>query len=44
MSKERKPGNREAKKPKAVKAAVDPSPTKLALGSLTPIKQPKNAR
>jgi hypothetical protein len=44
MSKERKHGNREAKKPKAVKAAVAASPPKMALGSLSPIKPPKGAR
>ena len=44
MSKDRKHGNREAKKPKVVKAAVDPNSAKLALGSLTPIKPPKNTR
>jgi hypothetical protein len=41
MSKESKRGNREAKKPKAVKAAVDPGPPKMALGSTSPIKPPK---
>jgi hypothetical protein len=41
MVKEQKRGNREAKKPKAVKAAVDPSPPKMAMGQLSPIKKPK---
>ena len=41
MSNDRKHGNREAKKPKAVKAAVSPIPPKMDLGSLSPIKPPK---
>jgi hypothetical protein len=41
MSKERKHGNREAKKPKAVKVAVAPSLPTMALGSFSPIKPPK---
>lgn len=41
MSKENRHGNREAKKPKAVKAAVAPSASAPALGSLSPIKPPK---
>jgi hypothetical protein len=41
MSNDRKHGNREAKKPKAVKAAVSPIPPKMELGSLSPIKPPK---
>jgi hypothetical protein len=41
MTNERKHGNREAKKPKAVKAAVAAIPPKMDLGSLSPIKPPK---
>ncbi|MBB4198044.1 hypothetical protein GGD83_001837 [Rhodoblastus sphagnicola] len=44
MAKEQKRGNREAKKPKAVKPAVDPNPPKMAMGQLTPVKGPKTAR
>jgi hypothetical protein len=44
MAKEQKRGNREAKKPKAIKAPADPKPTLLPMGSLTPIKPPKKAR
>lgn len=43
MVKERKHGNREAKKPKAVKPPVDPNPPALALGRLTPIKAAKSS-
>jgi len=43
MSNDRRHGNREAKKPKAVKAAVAPSPAKMDLGSLSPIKPPKKS-
>jgi len=38
MAKERKRGNREAKKPKATKPAADPNPPLMAAGRLTPIK------
>jgi hypothetical protein len=41
MVKEQKRGNREAKKPKAVKTAAAPNPPLLAAGKLTPIKPPK---
>lgn len=44
MAKEQKRGNREAKKPKAIKAPSDPHPTSMLTGSLTPIKPPKKAR
>jgi hypothetical protein len=44
MVKEKQHGNREAKKPKAAKPAVDPNPQKMALGQLTPIAKPKPAR
>ena len=44
MAKEQKRGNREAKKPKAIKAPADPNPTSMLTGSLTPIKAPKKAR
>ncbi len=44
MAKEQKRGNREAKKPKAIKAPADPNPTSMLTGSLTPIKPPKKAR
>lgn len=43
MAKERKHGNREAKKPKAVKPAADANPPLMALGRLTPVKAPKKA-
>jgi hypothetical protein len=43
MAKENKRGNREAKKPKAVKAPVAASPTGLTLGQLTPIKAAKKS-
>ena len=42
MAKENKRGNREVKKPKAVKAAAAPAPT-LTMGRLTPIKPAKKA-
>jgi hypothetical protein len=41
MVKEQKRGNREAKKPKAIKAAAAVNPPLLAAGKLTPIKPPK---
>jgi hypothetical protein len=41
MVKEQKRGNREAKKPKAVKTAAAVNPPLLAAGKLTPIKPPK---
>ena len=41
MAKERKRGNREAKKPKAVKAAADPGASNMPLGQITPMKMPK---
>jgi hypothetical protein len=44
MVKEQKRGNREAKKPKAAKPSVDPSPPKMAMGQLAPINKPKTAR
>ena len=45
VAKEQKRGNREAKKPKAVKSAsADASPPKMALGQLAPIKKPAKAR
>ena len=46
MAKERKRGNREAKKPKAIKPAADPTatPSLFASGSLTPIRPPKKPR
>ena len=44
MAQERKRGNREAKKPKAAKPAVDPAAPKMPLGQLTPVKKPKPAR
>lgn len=43
MAKERKRGNREAKKPKAIKPSAKSDPPVMALGSLTPIKQPKKS-
>ncbi|WP_298427208.1 hypothetical protein [Rhodoblastus sp.] len=43
MAKERKRGNREAKKPKAIKPAANPNPPLMAVGSLTPIKPPKKS-
>jgi hypothetical protein len=43
MAKERKRGNREAKKPKAIKPAADPNPPLMAAGRLTPIKPLKKA-
>lgn len=44
MAKERKRGNREAKKPKAIKPAADANLPLMATGRLTPIKTPKTAR
>jgi hypothetical protein len=44
VAKEHQRSNREAKKPKAVKPAVDPNPSPMALGRLAPIKPPKPAR
>jgi hypothetical protein len=41
MVKEQKRGNREAKKPKAIKTAAAATPPLLAAGKLTPIKPPK---
>jgi hypothetical protein len=41
MVKEQKRGNREAKKPKAIKTAAAVNPPLLAAGKLTPIKPPK---
>ena len=43
MVKERKRGNREAKKPKAIKPAADPNPLLMAAGRFTPIKPLKKA-
>jgi hypothetical protein len=43
MAQERKRGNREAKKPKAIKQAADPNPPVMALGRLTPIKPTKKS-
>jgi hypothetical protein len=43
MAQERKRGNREAKKPKAVKPAVDPNPPKMVMGQLSPVKKPGTA-
>jgi hypothetical protein len=43
MAKERQRGNREAKKPKAIKPAADPARPVFAAGSLTPIKPPKKS-
>ena len=44
MAKEHQRSNREAKKPKANKPAVDRSPASLGFGSLTPVKGPKKSR
>lgn len=44
MAKERQRGNREAKKSKAVKPPVDPNPSSLLTGSVTPIKPAKKAK
>ncbi|MGO8739823.1 hypothetical protein [Rhodoblastus sp.] len=44
MAQERKRGNREAKKPKAIKPTADPAPPLFAAGKLTPIKPPKTSR
>jgi hypothetical protein len=41
MAKENNRSNREAKKPKAVKAADTPNPPTLTMGRLTPIKPAK---
>jgi hypothetical protein len=41
MAKDRKRGNREVKKPKAIKSVVDPNPPLMAAGRLTPIKPQK---
>ncbi len=43
MVKERKRGNREAKKPKASKSAADPNPPLMAAGRVTPVKPLKKA-
>ena len=44
MAQEHKRGNREAKKPKAVKPAVAANAPKMEMGRLTPIDKPKPAR
>ncbi len=44
MAKEQKRGNREAKKPKAVKPPADPRPSLMLTGSLAPIKPIKKAK
>ncbi len=41
MAKERKRGNRETRKPKAIKPAADPAPALFSAGRLTPIKPPQ---
>jgi hypothetical protein len=43
MVKERKHGNREAKKPKAIKPPSAPTASSMLTGSLTPIKPIKKA-
>jgi hypothetical protein len=43
MVKERKHGNREAKKPKAIKPPAAPTASSMLTGSLTPIKPIKKA-
>ncbi len=43
MANEHRRGNREAKKPKAIKPAVDPNPPLMEAGRLTPIKSAKKA-
>jgi hypothetical protein len=43
MVKERKHGNREAKKPKATKPPAAPTASSMLTGSLTPIKPIKKA-
>jgi hypothetical protein len=44
MVKERKHGNREAKKPKAIKQPAAPTASSMLTGSLTPIKPIKKAQ
>lgn len=44
MVKDRKRGNREAKKPKAIKPVADTTPPLLAAGRLMPIKPSKKSR
>ncbi len=43
MAKDRKRGNREAKKPKSIKPAADLNSPLMAAGRLTPIKPLKKA-